>query len=283
MSHKDGAPFQAACVQMRTGVDRDRGIDDALALIAEAADKGARFVATPEMTSVLDQNPKRLFADLPEPERAPELTAFSDAAQRHGVWLLIGSVAVKVGDRRAANRSLFFSPDGALIATYDKIHMFDVALPDGETWKESSVYEPGAAASVIETPLASFGLSICYDLRFPALYRALSQAGATVLCVPAAFTRQTGKAHWRTLLRARAIENGAFVIAPGQGGRHEDGRETFGGSAVIGPWGEVLCEADGDEPGVVLAKIDPPAAARARAAIPNLGLEAPFKILNLRA
>lgn len=279
----EAAPFLAACVQMRSGIERARNVDDACALIAEAAAQGAQFVATPEMTNAVDRKADRLFETLPEEEALTEIAAFSQAAARHGVWLLIGSMAVKVGDRRAANRAYLFAPDGSVAARYDKIHMFDVDLPNGESWKESNVYRPGGEAVLAKTPLARIGLSICYDVRFPRLYRALAQAGAEVLCVPAAFTRQTGMAHWKTLLTARAIENGAFVVAPAQGGTHEDGRQTYGHSLIIGPWGDILAEAAGDEPGVVLAEIDPASAGEARRRIPNLALEQSFEVSILSA
>ncbi|MCK5744906.1 MAG: carbon-nitrogen hydrolase family protein, partial [Oricola sp.] len=271
-------PFRAACVQMRSGIERARNVEDACALIAEAAQKGATFVTTPEMTNVVDRKADRLFETLPAEEALAEIGSFSEAAKRHSVWLLIGSMAVKVGDRRAANRAYLFAPDGSTAARYDKIHMFDVDLPNGESWKESNVYRPGEKAVLAKTPLAQIGLSICYDVRFPRLYRTLAQAGAEVLCVPAAFTRQTGLAHWKTLLTARAIENGAFVVAAAQGGTHEDGRQTYGHSLIIGPWGQILAEADGDEPGVILAEIDPAAAREARQRIPNLGLEQSFEV-----
>ncbi len=270
--------FLAACVQMRSGIDRARNVVDACGLIAEAAGKGAAFIATPEMTNVVDRKADRLFDTLPGEDGLTEIEAFSGAAKQHGVWLLIGSMAVKTGDRRAANRSFLFAPDGGLAARYDKIHMFDVNLANGESWKESNVYQPGEGAILVEAPFAKLGLTICYDVRFPSLYRKLAQAGAELLCVPAAFTRQTGEAHWKTLLTARAIENGAFVIAPAQGGTHEDGRETYGHSLIIGPWGEILAEAPGDEPGIILAEIDPSAARQARARIPNLALEQSFKV-----
>ena len=270
--------FRAACVQMRAGIDRERNIADALELIAEAAEKGASFVATPEMTNVVDRKADRMFATLPDEPGLTEIAAFSKAAKSHGVWLLIGSMAVKTGERKAANRSFLFAPDGSIAAQYDKLHMFDVDLPNGESWKESNVYKPGERAVLVTTPLAKIGLTICYDVRFPAVYRRLAQAGAEVLCVPAAFTRQTGKAHWKSLLSARAIENGAFVVAPAQGGTHEDGRETYGHSMIIGPWGEILAEAPGDAPGVILADIDVSAAREARQRIPNLSLEQFFEV-----
>ncbi len=272
----DKKPFRAACVQMRSGLDRARNTNDALALIEEAARAGAAFIATPEMTNVVDRKGARLLDGLPDEDGLEEIAAFAAAARRHGVWLLIGSLALKA-DAKAANRSFLYSPAGDIVARYDKLHMFDVDLPGGESWKESSIYAAGDNACLVETELANFGLSICYDLRFPRLYRALAQAGADVLCAPAAFTRQTGKAHWKTLLTARAIENGAFIVAPAQGGVHEDGRETYGHSMIIGPWGDVLAEDDGDEPGFVLAEIDLAAAREARRRIPNLSLEPDFK------
>jgi predicted amidohydrolase len=275
--------FLAACVQMRSGLDRKRNFRDARELIAEAASRRAEFVVTPEMTNVVDRDPARLFASLPEEAGLEEVEGFAAAAREFHIWLLIGSLAVKVGDRRAANRSFLFTPEGKIAARYDKMHMFDVQLPQRETWKESAIYEAGGEAALVGTPLAKFGLTICYDVRFPHLYRALAQAGAEVLCVPAAFTKQTGEAHWKTLLTARAIENGAFVVAAAQGGKHEDGRATYGHSIIIGPWGEVLAEAKGDEPGVVIAPIDPAKAAEARARIPNLSLERAVNVRRVTA
>jgi deaminated glutathione amidase len=275
-------PFLAACVQMRSGLDRSRNTQDALALIAEAAKRGARFVATPEMTNVVDRKSSRLMAALPFEDTLEEVSAFSAAAKEHGIWLLIGSMAVNAGGGKAANRGFLFAPDGAIAARYDKLHMFDVDLPNGESWKESKIFAAGSEAVLVDTPLANIGLTICYDVRFPKLYRELAQAGAEVFCVPAAFTRQTGKAHWRTLLTARAIENGAFVIAPAQGGLHEDGRETYGHSMMIGPWGDILAEAPGDAPGLIIAEIDPAASLVARQRIPNLGLEQNFKISKVK-
>lgn len=282
---KERASFRAGLVQMRSGVDRSRNVDAALTLIAEAAKGGAHFIATPEMTTAVDRNGERLAASLPEGEDSDEIRAFGAAAAEHGVWLLIGSMPVRRANGKLANRAFVFGPDGEIAARYDKIHMFDVALADGESWLESRIYEPGGEAVVIETPLAAIGLSICYDLRFPGLYRSLAQAGAQVLCVPAAFTRQTGRAHWKTLLTARAIECGAFVLAPAQGGVHEDGRETFGHSLAISPWGDILTEARGDEPGVIFADIDVRRVETARRQIPSLSLDAaaleiPVRVIN---
>lgn len=279
----DRMVFRAACVQMRSGVNRAANAEAAIRLINEAAQKGAHFIATPEMTNAVDRNAERLTRSLGDGEALDEIAAFKEAAADNGVWLLVGSLAVKREDGKLANRSFLFGPDGEIAARYDKLHMFDVRLETGESWTESRVYHPGAEAPVVATPLARFGLSICYDLRFPHLYRAMAQAGAEVLCVPAAFTRTTGKAHWKTLLAARAIECGAFVIAPAQGGVHEDGRETFGHSLIISPWGDILAEARGDEPGVILAEIDPSRVSKARAQIPSLALERSFKVINLDA
>ena len=278
--------FRAACVQMRAGIDRAQNTKDALGLIAEAAKGGAQFVATPEMTNVVDRKGSRLLETLPFEDTLPEITAFSKAAKSHNIWLLIGSMAVKAeavesGIGKAANRGYMFAPDGSISARYDKLHMFDVDLPNGESWKESKLYEAGKEAVLVDTSLGKIGLTICYDVRFPGLYRELSQAGANVLCVPAAFTRQTGEAHWQTLLTARAIENGAFVIAPAQGGKHEDGRETYGHSMIIGPWGDILAQSPGDEPGLIFADIDLNASKEARQRIPNLGLEQNYKILKV--
>jgi len=265
--------FLAACVQLRSGIDRRRNTSAALDLIAEAASKGAKLIATPEMTNIVDRDADRMFAHLEEEEGLEEIGAFAEAARAHGAWLLIGSMAVKIGQRRAANRSFLFSPKGELAARYDKLHMFDVQLPKGETWKESNVYQPGESAVIVETPLATLGLSICYDVRFPHLYRALARAGAEVIAVPAAFTKQTGEAHWKTLLTARAIECGAYIIAPGQGGLHEDGRETYGHSLIIGPWGEIIAEAPSDEPCIIVDEISPSKVSKIRSRIPNLSLE----------
>ena len=278
MVNDTNSSFLAACVQMRSGIDRTENTKAAVALISDAAKAGAQFVVTPEMTNAVDRKGARLMDGLPPEGGLDEIKAFSDAARKNGIWLLIGSLAVNAGNGKAANRSFMFAPDGELAARYDKLHMFDVDLPNGESWKESKIYQPGSDGVVVSTDLAKFGLSICYDVRFPSLYRQMAQAGAEVLCAPAAFTRQTGKAHWEVLLRARAIENGAFVIAAAQGGRHEDGRETYGHSMIIDPWGRVLAEAEHDDPGIVLAEIDPARAQEARDRIPNLGLEQSFKI-----
>ncbi|MEM9168406.1 MAG: carbon-nitrogen hydrolase family protein [Pseudomonadota bacterium] len=269
--------FRAACVQMRSGVDRARTIDAAEALIREAAGAGATFISTPEMTNVLDKESKRLRRTLSDSNEA-DADRFAALARDLGVWLHLGSLAVLLDDGAVANRAYLIDPAGAIVARYDKIHLFDVDLPTGERWRESAVFRGGTRSVVARTPLAAFGLSICYDLRFPAHYRAMARTGADVLLAPAAFTKPTGEAHWETLLRARAIENGAFVIAAAQGGRHEDGRETYGRSLIVSPWGDVLSKRDDDAPGLIFADIEPAAAARARAAIPNLALDPAYEV-----
>jgi predicted amidohydrolase len=244
--------------------------------VREAAAAGATFIATPEGTNVLQKDRETLLPMLVALEDDVVVTGLRAAAKELGVWLLVGSALVKREDGRAANRSALISPDGAIVATYDKLHMFDVDLPTGETARESATYEPGDRAVTARAGDLKLGMTVCYDLRFPALYRALALAGAEVMTIPAAFTRPTGAAHWDVLMRARAIETGAFVLAPAQGGKHEDGRGTWGHSMVVAPWGEVIAQLDHDEPGVLIADLDLAAAAKARAAIPNLVNARPF-------
>jgi len=277
------ANLTLACVQLRSGINPVANLAAATALIREAQGKGATWVVTPEMTNVLDMNPKRLLAALPSAEAGEELAVFASLAEELHIWLLIGSMAFKVADRRACNRAYLFGPSGEVIATYDKLHMFDVDLADGESYRESNVYQAGDRAVVVATGAAKLGLSICYDLRFPYLYRALAQAGAEVIAVPAAFTRQTGERHWHTLLRARAIETGAFVVAAAQGGRHEDGRETYGHSLIVHPSGEIVAELDSDEPGLVLAEIDTADCKAARDSIPSWSLNTDFTVETITA
>ena len=262
--------FKAAAIQMRSGTDPERNAIDLEAMVRDAASQGATYIQTPEMTGAIvrDQEARRsLFTS---EDRDVIVAASARLAAELGVYLHIGSTAILRADGKLANRALLFGPDGAVVATYDKIHMFDVDLDNGESWRESAAYEAGREAVVAELPMARFGLAVCYDLRFPQLFRAEALAGADVLTVPAAFTRQTGEAHWHVLLRARAIENGAFVIAAAQGGLHEDGRETFGHSLIIDPWGRVLAEASHDRPAVIVAEIDVNQSAAARKKIPNL-------------
>lgn len=264
--------FIAACIQMRSGTEPAANIAAASLLIREAAGQGAAFIATPEMTNLLDIRPGMARAKVrreAEDESLPELRALAAGL---GITLLVGSLAIALeDDERFANRSFLIGPDGAILARYDKIHMFDVEVGDGQTYRESRAYRPGTEAVLVQSSAGRLGLTICYDVRFPQLYRRLAQAGAEILTIPAAFTRVTGEAHWHVLVRARAIETGSFVIAPAQGGKHEDGRETFGHSLIVSPWGEILAEAAGAEPGVILARIDLADVAKARGRIPSLG------------
>lgn len=257
-------------VQMRSGIDPAANLRAAEALIRQAAGEGARLVATPETTHLVQKDAEALWRTLRTPEADPAIAFFGDLARELGIDLLIGSLALQVGVRRAVNRSFLFGSDGAVKAQYDKAHMFDVAVGAGETYRESANYQAGDRLVVAEAAGVRLGLTICYDIRFAYQYRALAQAGAQILAVPAAFTRPTGRAHWEILLKARAIETGSYVIAPAQGGLHEDGRRTWGRSMVIGPWGETVAALEDDAPGVLLAEIDLAKTASARARIPAL-------------
>jgi predicted amidohydrolase len=268
--------MKVALIQTRTPATPQAALAHVLPLVREAAAGGASFIATPEGTNVLQKDRSLLLPMLTSQDEDVVVSGLRAAARELGVWLLIGSALVKREDGKAANRSLLISPEGAIVASYDKLHMFDVDLPTGETARESATYEPGARAVTARAGELKLGMTVCYDLRFPALYRALALAGAEVMTIPAAFTRPTGEAHWEVLMRARAIETGAFVLAPAQGGRHEDGRGTWGHSLAVAPWGEVIARLDHDEPGVLFADLDLAAAAKARAAIPNLVNARPF-------
>lgn len=262
--------FKAAAVQMRSGKDPERNAADMEKLVREAAGKGATYIQTPEMTGAMVRDKDARQAIFTTQDKDVTALAARRLAKELGVFLHVGSTGILRTDGKIANRALLFSPRGETVATYDKIHMFDVDLDNGESWRESAAYEPGMQAVVADIGGAKFGFAVCYDLRFPQLFRAEALSGAQVLTVPAAFTRQTGQAHWHVLLRARAIENGAFVVAAAQGGLHEDGRETYGHSLIIDPWGTVLAEAAHDEPGVIVAEIDPAQSLAARGKIPNL-------------
>ncbi|MEO1552510.1 MAG: carbon-nitrogen hydrolase family protein [Pseudomonadota bacterium] len=263
--------LRAACIQMRSTPDVVPNIDMASALIRTAAAQGATFIATPEMTNLLDIRPGQARARIATEENDTCLNALTDLARELGITLLIGSLAIALpDDQRFANRSYLIGPDGAILARYDKIHMFDVEIGDGQAYRESNAYRAGRHAIIADSPIGRVGMTICYDLRFPHLYRALGQAGADLIAIPAAFTRVTGEAHWHVLVRARAIETGCFVLAPAQGGAHEDGRETFGHSLMISPWGDILAEANHDEPGYIIADLDLTQVADARARIPAL-------------
>ena len=270
--------LKVAAIQMRSGTEIGRNLADVEALVREAAGAGATYIQTPEMTGALVRDKASLRAMIQPQERDPVSQRAAELAAELSIHLHIGSTAIALPDGKVANRAFLFSPQGRLAATYDKIHMFDVDLDNGESWRESATYEPGREAVVAELPFGRMGLAVCYDLRFPQLFRAEAMAGAEILTVPAAFTRQTGEAHWHALLRARAIENGAFVIAAAQGGTHEDGRETFGHAMIVDPWGRIVAEADHDSPGVVLADIDLAQVAAARAKIPNLRNARDFEV-----
>ena len=268
-SIESGAPFTAAMVQMRTAMLPETSLAQGIELIREAKAKGADYVQTPEVTNIIQQNRKALFELLANDEDDRSLNAYRDLARELKIYLHIGSIAVRATPERAANRSFLIAPDGNILASYDKIHMFDIELDGGESYRESANYQPGETAVISDLPWGRIGLTICYDVRFPALYRALAEAGASFIAVPSAFTVRTGEAHWSTLLRARAIENGCFIFAAAQAGKHESGRETYGHSLIVDPWGEILAEG-GTEPGVVLAKIDPAKVVSVRKSIPSL-------------
>jgi predicted amidohydrolase len=275
----DGATFRVGLIQMRSTRTPAANLDAAAKLVAEAKAGGAAYVQTPEMTNILESKRDALMAAILPEERDGTLAAFRELSRQHELWLHIGSLALKVSPDRAVNRGFLIAPDGAIAARYDKIHMFDVDLPDGESYRESRSYVAGDHAVVADLPWGRLGMSVCYDLRFPALYRALAEAGSMFLAIPSCFTKQTGEAHWHILNRARAIENGCFVLAAAQGGRHEVGRETYGHSLVIDPWGRIIAEGD-IEPGVVMAEIDPAAVAAARSRIPSLQHGRRFEIIE---
>jgi predicted amidohydrolase len=268
--------MRAALFQSCTGTDPEANARDLVAAIDRAADGGADILFTPEMSGLLDRDRARAAPHLAFEAGDQVLAAVRDAAGRRGLWVQLGSLALRQeGEGRLVNRSFLIDGEGAIRARYDKIHLFDVDLPTGESWRESASYAPGGRAVAAETPWGRLGLSICYDLRFPDLYRTLSDAGAVMLSVPAAFTVPTGLAHWHVLLRARAIEAGAFVIAAAQAGTHADGRATFGHGLVVDPWGEVLLDMGADV-GIGFAEIDPVRVAEVRARIPALAHRRPI-------
>ena len=262
--------LNVACVQMNAKADIQTNLNDAEQLIREAAGQGATFIVTPENTDRIFMDAAKKIETCPREGEHPGAQHFSNLAKELGVTLLIGSMAVKLSDTKLANRSHFFAADGKLVTTYDKIHMFDVVLSNKEAYKESETFEGGKRSVLVETPDANIGLSICYDLRFPHLYRNLAKMGAQILCVPSAFTVPTGKAHWHTLLRARAIETGCFVMAPAQVGEHHSGRLTYGHSLIIAPWGEIVAERSEGSEGIITAKLDLEMVEKARNAVPSL-------------
>ena len=265
----NASTFRVGLIQMRSGRTPQANLDAAAKLIGEAKAAGADYVQTPEMTNIMEVNREAFFGAITEEETDTGLAMFREMARALNIYVHIGSLAIKVLPDKAVNRAFLIDPKGDIAARYDKIHMFDVDLANGESYRESRNYRAGEIAVLSDLPWGRLGVTICYDLRFPALYRALAEAGCSYLAIPSAFTKQTGEAHWHVLNRARAIENGAFVLAAAQGGMHENGRETFGHSLVVDPWGRVLAEG-GIEPGVILARIDPAEVTVARARIPSL-------------
>jgi predicted amidohydrolase len=269
MSAANNSAFRVGLIAMRSGRDPQANLNAVLAAIDQAKRAGADYVQTPEMTNVLESRRDRLLANIVADENDPTLATLQEVARKLSIYVHIGSLAIKASPEKAVNRSFLIDRKGEIVARYDKIHMFDVDLAGGESYRESNTYRAGELAVVADLPWGRLGLTVCYDLRFPALYRALAEAGVSFFSIPSAFTRQTGEAHWHVLLRARAIENGCYVFAAAQGGKHESGRETFGHSLIVDPWGRILAEG-GTEPGVVLAEIDPAEVAAARAKIPSL-------------
>ena len=263
------ASFRAACIQLRSTGDVAENIRVTSDLIRQAARGGARFIATPEITNIMAQDNSAKLAATFDEENDASIPAFSALARELNIWLSIGSLHIKVSDTKTANRSFLFAPDGGIRARYDKIHLFDSTVASGESYRESNQVEGGHEAVLADTEFGAIGITVCYDLRFPQLYRTLAKKGAFAFTIPSAFTVPTGEAHWHVLLRARAIENGAFVIAAAQGGVHANGRKTYGHSLIVAPWGEVLAEA-GTEPGVIFAEIDPALSIEARGRIPSL-------------
>jgi deaminated glutathione amidase len=269
MSAAKDSMFKVGLVQMRTTRDPQVNLDAMLRGIDEAGRGGADYVLTPEICNIMEVRRDRLFEKIFADENDPTLATLREVARKLAIYIHIGSLAIKASPDKAVNRSFLIDRKGEIAARYDKIHMFDVDVGDGQTYRESNTYRAGELAVVSDLPWGRLGLTVCYDLRFPALYRALAEAGASFLAIPSAFTRVTGEAHWHVLMRARAIENGCFVFAAAQGGKHENGRETFGHSLVVDPWGRVIVEG-GTDPGVLIAEIDPAEVASARARIPSL-------------
>jgi deaminated glutathione amidase len=270
------AEFTAACIQFTAGPDPEPNLRTVSGLVRRARVAGADLIMTPEASNLIESGRRRREKARREADD-PFLAGMRDLARETGAWILVGSLVIDPagepgadpGEERLANRSFLIDAAGAIVARYDKIHMFDIDLPGGESYRESNAYRPGEATVVAETPWGRLGMSVCYDVRFPYLYRALAHAGADFLAVPSVFTVPTGRAHWHVLLRARAIENGCFVFAPAQWGEHAGGRNSYGHSLIVDPWGEILADG-GEEPGIVTARIDPARIAEARGMVPSL-------------
>ncbi len=272
--------FRAGLVQMCSGRDVARNLNELSRLVREAAAAGASYVQTPEVSVLMERDRARLFVETRPEEGNPAIAHCQALARELGIWLHLGSMGVLVKPDKIANRSYLFTPEGRIAARYDKIHMFDVELPGGESYRESRNFEPGSKAVLVDLPWGALGLTICYDLRFPALYRALAKAGAQLIAVPSAFTVPTGQAHWHVLLRARAIESQCFILAAAQVGEHESGRTTYGHSLILSPWGEILAEADGEGPSVIVADIDLKAVEEARRRVPSLQHDRAFEVVH---
>jgi deaminated glutathione amidase len=269
--------FRVGLVQMRAGKDIRENLAQAEDFVRRAAGQGARYVQTPENTLIMEANASSLLEKIAAEQETEAVGLLAGLARELGIWLHIGSLAIKVSPGRAANRAFLFAPSGETVCRYDKIHMFDVNLPSGESYRESATFEAGARAFLARLPWGGLGVTTCYDMRFPEQYKALAQAGAKFLTAPSAFTKVTGEVHWHVLLRARAIENGCFMFAAAQGGTHANGRTTFGHSIAISPWGEILAEA-GTEPGIIVADIDPAEVDRVRARVPALSHTRDFSV-----
>lgn len=276
---------RAACVQMTSGVEIADNIEQSTALIRAAHADGAQIVGMPEVANLCQKSRRRALEAAQYEENEPALKAWRELADALDIWLLAGSMVVKIAEDKLVNRAYMIAPDGAIAAKYDKIHMFDVDLPNGESYRESDLFEPGDKAVLVDSPWGGIGITICYDVRFPQLYRTLAKAGANMIWTSAAFTRTSGKAHWHVMQRARAIETGAWILAPAQCGDHEDGRSTYGHAVIVSPWGEVVADA-GEEPGYIVADLDFARVAEARQSIPTLRHDRDFALpaqLGLRA
>ncbi len=263
------SPFRAACLQMNSGSDLAANLDQLMRMVAEAAGGGAQFVLSPEYSLLMDGSGRVMREGALPVDGGSVLAELRMLAAQLNIWLLLGSLTLKTDEERIVNRSYLIAADGTVASTYDKIHMFDVTLPDGKMIRESSAYRPGELAVIAATPWGKLGMTICYDLRFPHLYRTLAQHGAEFLSIPSSFQRQTGKAHWHTLLRARAIENAAYVLAPAMCGEHGGNRQTYGHALIVDPWGEVLADG-GEDPGIIYADIDMARVAKIRGMMPSL-------------
>lgn len=276
------ATLRVGLITMCATRNVDENLAEATRLIEEAAAKGATYIQTPEFTTLMEMQSAKLFAATKPEENNPAVAHFQSLAKRLGIWLHLGSMGVLVKPDKIGNRSLLFTPDGRIAARYDKLHMFDAALGGGEKFRESKNFEPGSEAVVVDMPWGGLGLTVCYDLRFPGLFRALAQGGASIIAVPSAFQKSTGEVHWHPLLQARAIETGSYILASAQGGLHECQRETYGHALIVDPWGKVVAEA-GIEPSVMIYDVELGKVAEARQRIPSLEHDRPFKLVHAAA